>query len=164
MKIAVMSDSHDHIEHLEKAVDLIKASGAEILVHCGDLCSPFMIERLAAFPGHVHIVFGNNDGDRFTIGRIAGRYPNVTVHGETGEIETNDGTIAFTHRPEFGEGLAATGRYRAVFSGHTHRNKTEDVEGAIHINPGEVMGLVEDPGFAIFDTGSGGVEHVIIDE
>jgi len=82
------------------------------------------------------------------------------VHGEMGEIETDEGMIAFTHRPEFGGGLAATGRYLAVFSGHTHRHLAEGAPPAIHINPGELIGLFEDAGFAMFDTVSGGVEHV----
>lgn len=160
MKIAVISDSHDHVEHVEKAIDLINLSGAGILVHCGDICSPFMIERLARFAGQVHIVFGNNDGDRAAIMKFAAARSNVTVHGEMGEIETDEGTIAFTHRPEFGGGLAATGRYLAVFSGHTHRRLAECSGGTIHINPGELMGLFEEAGFALFDTVNGGVEHV----
>lgn len=162
MKIAVISDSHDHVEHVEKAIGLINLTGAGVLVHCGDICSPFMMERLARFAGPVHIVFGNNDGDRVAIVKFAAAHSNVTVHGEMGEIETDEGMIAFTHRPEFGGGLAATGRYLAVFSGHTHRRLAEDAGPTIHINPGELLGLFEDAGFALFDTVSGSVEHVAL--
>lgn len=154
MKIAVMSDSHDHLENIENAVELMNGAGADILIHCGDLCSPFVIDRLAAFKGQVHIVFGNNDGDRFTISRIADRFENVMIHGEFGTAETPSGMIAFTHRPEFGSGLAATGRYIAVFSGHTHRRAVQEARGSQHLNPGELMGLVEEPGFIIFETDS----------
>ena len=39
MKIAVMSDSHDHLENIEKTVALAAEKGADILIHCGDILS-----------------------------------------------------------------------------------------------------------------------------
>ena len=162
MKIAVMSDSHDHLENIEKAVSLAGEKGAEMLLHCGDICSPFVIERLAPFSGQVHVVFGNNDGDPMTISRIAERFPNITIHHHTGVIETDKGLVAFTHYPEHGKGLAATGNYAAVFSGHTHMMMSEIVNDTPHVNPGEVMGLISKPGFVIFDLESGNTETVEI--
>ena len=162
MKIAVMSDSHDHLENIEKAVALAVEMSAEMLLHCGDICSPFVMDRLTLFEGPVHVVFGNNDGDHMTISRIAERFSNIMVHHHTGVIETVKGLVAFTHYPEHGKGLAATGSYAAVFSGHTHMRKSEVVNGTPHINPGEVMGFLEGPGFVVFDLESGGVETVEI--
>ena len=162
MKIAVMSDSHDHLENIEKTVALAAEKGADILIHCGDICSPFVMDRLAPFTGPVHVVFGNNDGDPMTISRIAERFSNITVHHHTGVIETDMGLVAFTHYPEHGKGLAATGNYAAVFSGHTHIRRSEAVNDTPHVNPGEVMGLLERPGFIIFDMDSGKSETVEI--
>ena len=162
MKLAVMSDSHDHLENIERTVALAEEMGADTLIHCGDICSPFVMDRLAPFPGQVHVVFGNNDGDHLTIGRIAERFSNITVHHHTGVMETKKGLVAFTHYPEHGKGLAATGNYAAVFSGHTHIRNSEEVNGTPHINPGEVMGLLETPGFILFDLETGSVETVEI--
>jgi putative phosphoesterase len=159
MKIAVMSDTHDHLENIEAAIHEISMHAPDMLLHCGDLCAPFVIDRLAAFNGPVHIVFGNNDGDRFTIAKIARRSPNVTIHGEFGFITTGDGEIAFTHRPEFAHGLASTGAYTAVFHGHTHRHRRERVAGTWLVNPGEIMGLLESPGWILFDLATGGEER-----
>ncbi len=155
MKIAVISDTHDHLENTVKAVEAINASGAELLIHCGDLCSPFVIDRLSAFNGIVHVVFGNNDGDRFTINRVAERFENIRIEGEAGIIETPDGDIAFAHKPELARGFACTQNYLAVFYGHTHRHSNEKVNGTPFINPGEVMGLLEEPGWVLFDTSNG---------
>ncbi len=160
MKIAVMSDSHDHLENIERAVELATEKGAEMLLHCGDICSPFVMDRLAPFTGPVHVVFGNNDGDPMTISRIAEKFSNITVHHHTGVIETEKGLVAFTHYPEHGKGLAATGSYAAVFSGHTHIRMAEEVAGTPHINPGEIMGFLEGPGFVVFDLDSGDMETV----
>ena len=160
MKIAVMSDTHDHLENIEKAVAMINDMGADMLVHCGDLCSPFVIDRLAEFYGPVHIVFGNNDGDRITIDKFGRRFENITIHGIFGRVETARGDIAITHWPEFAAGLASTGDYRAVFSGHTHIRTRTDKGDSVHINPGDMMGLMEKPGFAVFDMESGDLENI----
>ena len=162
MKIAVMSDSHDHLENVDRVVALAGEQGAEILLHCGDICSPFVMDRLAPFKGQVHVVFGNNDGDHLTIGRIAERFSNITIHHHTGIIETDKGLVAFTHYPEHGKGLAATGNYAAVFSGHTHVRMSEIMNDTPHINPGETMGLLGDTGFVIFDLESGESEEITI--
>ena len=159
MKIAVMSDTHDHLANLEAAIGRINGYGADMLCHCGDLCSPFVIERLAAFEGPVHVVFGNNEGDRFTIERVAERFANVRLHGEVGFVEIPEGTIAITHRPEFAFGLASTGSYLAVFFGHTHRRERRTVCNTTLLNPGELMGLRETPGWIVFDTETG-VEEI----
>ncbi len=162
MKIAVMSDSHDHLGNLEKAVELAGEKGVDALIHCGDLCSPFVIDRLAAFTGPVHIVFGNNDGDRYTIAVIARKYPNISIHGILGTIETGEGKIAFTHRPQFAEGLAYTGEYTAVFHGHTHIGRNERIGNCSLVNPGEIMGLINEPGFVIFDLSRGSAEYITL--
>lgn len=159
MKIAVISDTHDHVVNLERAVRAINAAGVDALLHCGDLCSPFVVERLARFDGPVHIVFGNNEGDRFTIERVSEGYSNIEIHGEVGFIGTERGEIAFTHRPEFARGLACTGLYIAVFYGHTHERKSENVGDTRLVNPGELMGLMEKPGWIEFDLETGREKH-----
>jgi len=40
MIVAVMSDSHDNIWNLRKAVEIIKNSQAGLLIHCGDFIAP----------------------------------------------------------------------------------------------------------------------------
>ncbi|OQX83214.1 MAG: hypothetical protein B6D63_06590 [Candidatus Latescibacteria bacterium 4484_7] len=162
MKIAVISDTHDHLDNLAKAIDEINGLDTEILLHCGDLCSPFVIDRLAKFKGEVHVVFGNNDGDRFRISKVAERFENITIHGEIGIVETPVGELAFAHKPETAIGFTHTGRYKAVFYGHTHRRRTEMADGTPFINPGELMGLIEEPGYILFDMDDGSVEHFAV--
>jgi putative phosphoesterase len=160
MRIAVISDTHDHLENLERAIAEINALGAGMLIHCGDLVSPFVIDRLAAFEGPVNVVFGNNEGDRYTIGNVASKkFPNVKLHGEVGFVDTENGEIAFTHRPEFARGLACTQKYAAVFYGHTHRMKVERIGATWLVNPGELMGLLEPSGWIVFDLATGEAQH-----
>jgi hypothetical protein len=163
MKIAVMSDTHDHIRNVERAIDELNALGVEALFHCGDICSPFVIDRLAKFKGPVHVVFGNNEGDRYMIDIVSKKFPNVKLYGEVGFVETPSGEVAFTHRPEFARGLACTQKYAAVFYGHTHRGKTEKIGSTWLVNPGELMGLLETPGYLVFDPGTGEETRVALD-
>ena len=159
MKLAVISDTHDNMKNLRDAISAINKSGADMLLHCGDLCSPFVIGSLALFDGPVHIVFGNNEGDRFTIKNTASSFPNITLHGDVAFLEVENTNIAFTHRPEFALGLASTGKYSAVFFGHTHIHKESKINDTWLINPGEIMGLRENPGWLLFDTEDSSFKH-----
>lgn len=159
MKLAVISDTHDNMKNLEAAIKTIGKSGADILIHCGDLCSAFVIESLAAFHGPVHIVFGNNEGDPFTIKDISSSFPNITLHGEVAFLHIENTNIAVTHKPEFARGLASTGEYSVVFFGHTHIYEKSKIKDTWLINPGEIMGLREKPGWVLFDTADRSLKH-----
>src|SRR4051794_4593048 len=65
MLIAILSDIHDNLPKLRAAIDHIQRVDA--LLCGGDLCSPFIVDELARYPGPVHVVFGNNDADLFRI-------------------------------------------------------------------------------------------------
>ncbi|TVR68836.1 MAG: YfcE family phosphodiesterase, partial [Spirochaetaceae bacterium] len=66
MTIAVLSDIHDNIWNLEKALVQVKDQRAEVLLFLGDFCAPFTLAQIAeGFSGPVHAIFGNNDGDTF---------------------------------------------------------------------------------------------------
>ena len=160
MKVAIISDTHDHLENVERAIGEINTLDVGALFHCGDIVSPFVIDRLAKFNGPVHVVFGNNEGDRYMIAGVAAKkFPNVKLYGEVGFVETDSGEVAFTHRPEFAHGLACTQKYVAVFNGHTHRMKIEKIGRTWLINPGELMGLLEPPGWIVFDLATGENRH-----
>ncbi len=163
MKIAIISDTHDHIDKTDLAIGQINQSDPDILIHCGDLVSPFMLDSLSIFRGPVHIVFGNNEGDKFTISSFANKYPSLTLHGEMGTIETDSGDIAFTHKPVFATGLASEKRYHAVFCGHSHRHKSEKINGTRLINPGDIMGLHEKPGWVLYIPGEDKWERFSLD-
>lgn len=151
MRIAVLSDCHDNIWNLERL--LLRLSDVEMLVFCGDLCAPFTLDLLAAgFHGPVHVTFGNNDGDVFLLTQIAARHPNVTLHAPYGTVEAEGQKLAFVHDPLFGEGLAALGRYDAVFCGHSHRPEARMVGRTVLANPGEVMGRFGQPGYGVYET------------
>lgn len=83
MKIAVISDIHDNIWNLEKALAMPDLQATEAMLFCGDLCAPFVIHLLGrAYSRPIHMVFGNNDGDVVDIMGNLKKYSNIHIHGE----------------------------------------------------------------------------------
>ena len=158
MRIAVLSDIHDNIWKLET---LLVGLEADVLIFCGDFCAPFTLAQIAeGFAGPVHVVFGNNDGDKLFLARVAGRFPHVTLHGEFAELELEGRKIAVTHYPEIGRALAQGGVYDLVCHGHSHERLDEQVGRTLRVNPGEVMGRFGLSTYARYDTVSGQAEIV----
>ncbi len=154
MLVAVLSDVHDNIWNLEKVLPQLKE--AQALIFCGDFCAPFTLKMMGdGFSGPVHCMLGNNDGDVLLLTRIAAQAGNVTLYNPTGELTLGGKRIAFTHYPQIGAGLAATGKYEAVFSGHTHEHRAERVGRTLWVNPGEVMGRFGRPTYVLYNTETG---------
>ena len=61
MKLGLISDTHDHVVHIRKAMARFHQLGVERIVHAGDYGSPaavFALEGIDAWG-----VLGNNDGE-----------------------------------------------------------------------------------------------------
>jgi len=165
MKIAVISDTHDHIFNLQKAVKQINQAEVAHLFHCGDLISPFMLEELDACKCKVHLVFGNNPGDQYLLAqKLKKRAGHMEHYGWRGEIELSGRRIAWIHDPHLAYALARTGDYDLVCCGHTHRWRLESLSnGTLLLNPGEILGKKEDPGWALVDLNAMEVKQVLLD-
>jgi putative phosphoesterase len=137
MRIGVISDIHDHLWNLAAAIDYLSAT-ADALICCGDLCSPFVLDVLARFPGRVDIVFGNNDADLFRITRKSSE--RVRVHGEFFETEAGGKKIAVNHFDYLARPMAASGLYDIACYGHNHNFSVAQVGRTLAINPGPIMG------------------------
>lgn len=153
MLIAIVSDSHDHIPNLQRAVSLANREGAELLIHCGDLISPFMLKYLHAFQGSVHLIYGNNAGDQHLISsRCATAFNNIQHHGFHGTIVSGSLRIAFNHYPELARELALSGAFDLVCYGHDHVFSVDRLGGCLLLNPGDLLGKDATPVFALLDT------------
>ena len=168
MLVGIVSDIHDHLRPLRTALERIQATGAEALICCGDLCSPFVVAELARgfTAGQIVIVFGNNDGDRFRITTAAMHMPQsaaagpsrVEVAGESAALELGGRRIFVHHFHDVGPLIAAGGRFDAVCYGHNHEWKAHrHPGGSLEINPGAIMGWHPTRGdipstYALYDT------------
>jgi len=161
MIITVMSDSHDNIWNLRKALEIIKGENAELIIHCGDFVAPFMFKELETAKVPVHGVFGNNDGDQYLLTQLSlTELKNITLHGPIGQFDLNEFIIKFTHYQEIADGLAALGDCKLVCYGHSHTYMKKQINDTILLNPGEIMGMEGSPGFCFVDTRNWEVERV----
>jgi putative phosphoesterase len=156
-----MSDSHDNIWNLRKAVDIVKDSQAGLIIHCGDFIAPFMLKELDSAGVPVQGVFGNNDGDQHTLTKMSlTMLKNVNLQGLVGQVDVEGYSIGFTHYAQMGEGLAAAGACQLVCFGHSHEHEIRQIENVTLLNPGEVMGKDGSPGFCFFNTDNRKIERV----
>ena len=161
MLAGILSDIHDNLPNLERALSELRSRDVETLCFLGDFCSPIPARLLAAYGGDVHCVFGNGDGDRFAIRGITP--PNggsFVLHGEWAELELDGLAVALTHYPFYARALARTGDYAAVFSGHTHERHHERLGKTLWLNPGEILGWKGAPSCALWDTRRDAVEFL----
>jgi len=100
MRIAIVSDSHDNIWKLKNALPHFKS--ADVLLHCGDIVAPFMIIQLIkGIEGKpVHIIWGNNDGDKRLLTEVAANAKNIHLHGDFALLTFNGFRVAMNHYPK----------------------------------------------------------------
>lgn len=162
-KIIIISDSHDQIAHLNQALDAALTADAEVLLHCGDLCAPFMLNQIGErFSGPVHVVFGNNDGDGRLLQVIAAKHPHISLHGIYAELEFDGRQIAMIHYPEPARRIAQSSQFDLVCYGHDHTRLLEQVGRGWLLNPGELLGMKGEISWALYDTQTGQVTIEVV--
>lgn len=166
MQVAVLSDIHDNIWNLEKALNSLKDK-VEAIIYCGDFCAPFIPPKLASLKVPVYACLGNNDEDQIGLLRQGGNMFSWTFLAEEyGQIELDRKKIAFCHYPKLGELLAKSTEFDAVFHGHTHNSINEMHGKTLLVNPGAICGIQSGkPGiasYALYDTKTNSAEIVEI--
>ena len=141
MRIGILSDSHNRIEALTAALDVLRREGIDTLFHCGDVTTLETARLMAGFT--VHYVYGNGDADAAEIREML---QNANPNSSGGLVFTGelDGvTIAATHGHLAGKVMALTtsGEYDYVFHGHTHIQKNLMIGRTRIINPGALGGM-----------------------
>lgn len=159
-----MSDSHDHYENLNKAVEMVNDEGCEILLFAGDLIAPGNgSEALSKFNGPVKMIYGNNDGDPHALNMMFSKYDNLEIVGKEYEAEVEGVKIFMTHYPRIGQLAAKSGEFDLVIYGHDHTYNEENVGETILLNPGAIHPYkIEYASFVIFDTESKSIEKIVL--
>ncbi len=153
MKVGIMSDSHDHLANIRKAVEAFNDAGVSYAVHAGDFVAPFVANELQKLNCPLLGVFGNNDGERIGLqNRLKGFGAEVKV--QPAFVELDGKRFVVIHENDLADALADSGKFDVVVYGHTHKvdiRKTSN--GCLIVNPGEVCGwLTGKATIAILDT------------
>ena len=133
MKIGILSDTHNDVNNLQRALAFFHREGIQTLIHCGDITSPATAVHLKSFT--LIYVHGNMDRAHIAIRQTL--------------FDLNPSSVAgnqFTHghMPGKIESFVKDG-YDYIFHGHTHRHRDEIVGGSRIINPGALGGTQHEP-------------------
>jgi len=135
--VGLISDTHDHLPSIERAVALFNEHDVDLVLHAGDVVSPFTARAFSGLHAPFVGIFGNNDGDRVHLQQF---FADIgTFHGDPYMDVIGGARVAVTHVPELASSLAVT--HDVVVYGHTHESVVEDND-ALVVNPGECCGYL----------------------
>ena len=137
MKLGIMSDSHDNMPLIAKAVALFNSEKVDLVLHAGDFVSPFTNIEFRKLNARMVGVFGNNDGDKPYLLKRFGDFSEI--QDDFRELELDGRKIVLMHQPKFLESLAKDSSCDLVVYGHTHKVDIREGRPLI-INPGETGG------------------------
>ncbi|MCK6486339.1 MAG: YfcE family phosphodiesterase [Phycisphaerae bacterium] len=134
MVLGVLSDSHGDAAATARAVAVLETHGAEFLIHCGDICSPAVLDQLA---GHrACFVFGNCDTPdaswRDYVRTLGLEWPEAPLRLELGGRRIG---VAHGHERAF-RALLNDPELDYLFFGHTHVYSDRRIGRLRAINPG----------------------------
>jgi len=158
MKLAVISDTHDHKNNILKAVSIMNEKKIDALIHCGDFVAPFVRRWFDGLNKKIkknfYGVYGNNDGEKIGLKSILGDICDIVGMEINKEFDGKKVFVAHMPTPNTIEALANSGKYDIILSGHSHTIVNKKCEnGVLVVNPGEACGyLTDNSTFAIIDT------------
>jgi len=148
--VGIVSDTHDHLPLVDKAVKKLQEEKVELVLHAGDYISPFVVPHLKPFKGKFIGVFGNNDGDHEVLKKRFAEF-GLDIRGVFAEVKVAGLRIALLHGGEPGgppgaselfKSLVDSECYDVIVHGHVHETKAYRKGKTLIINPGEVCGYL----------------------
>ena len=133
MKIGVVSDSHDNVPMIRKAVEVLNREGVGAVLHAGDYVAPFSAKEFLKAKAPISGVFGNNDGERTGLAKVL-----LDVMPGPRLLDMGGITIVLAHEGGAIEPPLLAQADVAVF-GHTHKAVVEKGR-VLRLNPGECGG------------------------
>jgi uncharacterized protein len=163
MRVGLLSDTHDRVPAAVALGRQLAERGAELLLHAGDFCAPFL---LAALQREVSLpivgVFGRNDGDRDGLVACAsGGLATELFDGPHGVV-LDGARLLLVH--DLGEAVSRSlEAHDVVVFGCQHKQETRTRGGALLVSPGEACGwLYGTPGAAILDLATRQVDFLTL--
>jgi hypothetical protein len=161
MKIAIISDSHDNLPNIAKALKYIAQNNIATIIHCGDVANAetlgFILDN---FEGNIYLSLGN--ADQKNIKELKNK--KLTIAEDYGCLKIRAKKFLFAHFLEIAKKIIiANNGYQAIFYGHQHYPMIKtDQDGTIWLNPGNLSGLFYQATFAIYDTKTNKPELILL--
>jgi hypothetical protein len=144
MKIGIISDSHDDVDNVNKAIGIFEQNNVNTVIHAGDIISPPIVKEFKKLTDNgteFFGVFGNNDGERKGL-ENAFAYINGKLLGDEGKIEIDRLKFCIYHGQDLKkkEKIINSQKFDVFIYGHSHVKHHEIVKNkkreTIILNPG----------------------------
>jgi uncharacterized protein len=155
MLIGAISDSHDNLQQIDKAVALLNNKNVGLVLHAGDYVSPFTIAHFKKLDCNFIGVFGNNDGDHQLLTTRFQETNNCIIRARFTQVTIQGYRIGLLHgdETELLNTLIDSGYFNAIIHGHSHNRGIEQKGKTLVVNPGELCGyLTGKATLALLDT------------
>jgi len=136
MLIGVISDTHDRLPLIERALELFRRRGVSAVIHAGDLVSPFAAKLFKPLGDRLYVIYGNNDGEKAGLKDVL---PQICSGPLRVELE---GRKILVHHALEWVGREDADWAQIVVTGHTHEPRCDREGGKLVVNPGECCGWV----------------------
>lgn len=146
MLVGIISDVHDNLRHLNKAIRYFNDKHIDILLHCGDWDMPFTIEIYKELKCPIKGVLGNGDPDieKFQYQlqnkfkdldlELSERFLDLTLDNKRiGVFHGNDKNLIKV--------IIESQLFDLFCHGHTHKPKIEKINKTLVVNPGSLVGV-----------------------
>lgn len=146
MIIGVLSDIHNHIDNLKKAIEIFNQRKTDLVCFCGDLTSSSTISYFSDLKAPVKAVFGNMDwGNKLMIlEKIRKENLSITYPSDDFLWQFSLGgkqlAIYHGHQEEVVKKLLENEKLTHLFTGHTHNFQIKKIKNTLWVNPGAVVG------------------------
>lgn len=137
MLLGIISDTHDHIEKVKKAIEIFNQCALIAVIHCGDIVAPFTLRKFVNLKTKFYGVFGNCDGEKEGLLKIA-QENNFILSEPPLELFFGDKRLLIFHKFK----IKTKKDVDYIIYGHTHQPEIKEKENCLFINPGEACGLL----------------------
>jgi len=144
VKIGIISDSHDDVMNVNRAIDIFEQNEIKAVIHAGDIISPPIVtefKRLTDKGIEIFGVFGNNDGEKRGL-ENAFFVINGRLLGDEGKIEIDGLKFCIYHGQNLKkrEKIISSQKFDVCVFGHSHTKVSETLNmkkrSTIVLNPG----------------------------
>lgn len=167
MKIGIISDTHNQINLIKKALEIFKKENVEMIIHAGDADLASALEVFAGAELPIKMAIGNMDEEperylekakALGLDFFMNSFLAIDVENEhkARRIYVFHGKVLGSLNEAI-DILAQSKKYDLIVYGHTHQPKIEKICGTLILNPGSLQPLVfgMKPSVAVYDATSG---------
>jgi len=160
--LGLISDTHEDTRMIRKAARIFRDRPTALIVHCGDIISPPVLELFAGLP--MRFVYGNNDGERAGLKKKCAELGFMGIEDiATFELAGKSFFVNHGTRSSIIDEAVGSQRFDYVLHGHTHMQRDELQGRTRIINPGALFSA-DVYSIAFLTPETGAVEFVEIPE